>query len=195
MSAVAYTTDPLVAVGTVARLADWLRLDDDTDPVLPGLLITATDLVRAYIGKELNPREYIAEWQHWPFEGTATHPNLSPQNIVYKDRVKLPWAALISVESVEVYGESATYTAIIPRAEVCLPKIPTIESTCENPAIKIEYTAGFATVPESIIEAVIMVAGFLFSRRGDCTTTNPIMESGAAQLLTPYRDGSRVAIL
>ena len=195
MSAVAYTTAPLVAVGTVARLADWLRLDDDTDPVLSGLLLTATDMVRAYIGKELESRAYIAEWQHWPFDGTATHPNLSPQNIAYSDRVKLPWAALISVESVEIYGDVADYTAIIPRAEVCLPRIPTISGDCSSPAIKIEYTAGFATVPEPISEAVIMVAGFLFAHRGGCETTNPIMGSGAAQLLTPYRDGSRVAIL
>lgn len=195
MSAVAYTSDPLVAVGTVAELADWLRLDDSTDPVLPGLLITATDMVRAYIGKELNPRAYTAEWQYWPIEGTPTTPSISPQNIIYRDRVKLPWAALISVESVEVFGEVSTYTAIIPRAEVCLPTIKSLDQNCEVPAIKIEYTAGFSAVPASIKEAVITVAGFMFSRRGDCTTTDPIKESGAAQLLTPYRDGGRVAVL
>jgi hypothetical protein len=195
MSAVAYTADPLVAVGTVAELADWLRLDDDTDPVLPGLLLEATDMVRSHIGKELEPREYVAEWQHWPMTGTPTHPNLSPQNITYLSRVKLPWTALLSVESVEVYGESAGYTAILPRGEVCLPRIVTLEEDCEDPAVRIEYTAGFNPVPDSIVQAVIRVAGYLFSKRGACETVDPIVESGAAQLLRPYRNAAVMGVL
>jgi hypothetical protein len=195
MGSVAYSTCPLISVGTTQALADWLRLDDDSDPLLPGLLLEATDMVRAYIGKELHPRGYVVEWQHWPMEGTPTHPNLSPQNVVYLSRVKLPWAALVSVESVEVYGEAASYTAIIPRAEVCLPKIVRLEDCCEHPAVRIEYTAGFDNLPDSIFSAVIRVAGHLFSKRGGCETVDPIEESGAAQLLRPYRDSRVMGVL
>ena len=62
----AYTNDPLVSPVTNQELADWLYLDDDTDPLLPVMTVTATQAVIDYLQRDLLPRAWILTHEDWP---------------------------------------------------------------------------------------------------------------------------------
>lgn len=183
----AFTTDPVVSPATPQGLADWLRLDDDTDPVLPGLLDEATGIVIGYIQQEILPRNYVLTYEEWPTTVMSKWGDIS-KPYGRRDRdIELPYAgALDGQPTAEIYGQVEDIRVLSTRpVSVRLPSNTTTETGL--PAIKIEYRAGYETPPSELVQAVIRVAGFLFAHRGVCSATDAITESGAARLLQPWR--------
>ena len=182
----AKTIDPLVSPATDAELAAFIGVDD-TDPILPGLLLSATDAVIRAIQYDLEPRDWVLTLWEWPIYGTRTYPNISRAPYNLKREVQLPYAALISVASVTVYGDAVT--EFVQRdTSIVLPRGLEREGYLDNdePAILVEYRAGFDPVPEPITQAVLMVAAFLFEHRGACDGQEALYRSGAKSLLIPW---------
>ena len=182
----ARTNDPLVSPVTNAEAADYIGVDD-TDPLLPGILLSATDAVIRAIQYDLEPRDWTLTLWDWPIVGTRTRPNLSRPAYEFKREIKLPYAALISVTSVSAYGEAVTdfvqrETSIVFNRGLARETY----ANNEDPAIVVEYRAGFDPVPEPIRQAILMVAAFLFEHRGACDGQQALWRSGAKSLLVPW---------
>ena len=188
----ANTNDPLVSPVNNTEAADFIGVDD-TDPLLSGLLLSATDAVIRSIQFDLEPRDWTLTLWDWPILGTRSRPNIGRPSYEFKREIELPYAALLSVISVTAYGEPVT--DFIQRETSIVFKRGLARETYadnEDPAILVEYRAGFDPVPEPIRQAIIMVAAFLFEHRGACDVQEALWRSGAKSLLVPWMKQSVV---
>jgi uncharacterized phiE125 gp8 family phage protein len=189
MSAV--TSDPIVSPVSDADLALWLGVDDD-DPVLPSLLLSATQSVINRLGLDLINRDWTLTLWDWPKSGAQTHPNLSRPPLSYNTDINLPYANLRSVESVAIYGQETIGYIARERSIILVGVVPS-DAYKQNsqPAIVVEYVAGFGddadAVPDSIKQAIKMLAAFDYEHRGSCDAGDAMAKSGAEQLLRPFR--------
>lgn len=180
----AVTADPLDPPVTPQDAAEWLDLDV-SDPILPRLIAAATEAVIGYIGKDLNPREWVVTYWDWPAYGTKHIRNVGRDTGDNARVIPLPYAQLVSVESVTVYGEVAT--DYIARDDALVIDGYSQDGRNEDPALVVEYTAGFEVVPEAIQQAILALVGFNYEHRGSCDAMDAMKKSGAAELLTPWR--------
>ena len=187
-----YTTRPLSAVVspvTTQELADWLRLDDNTDPLLSPLLTAATSYVIERLQSELLNRDRVVVYQHWPMVGRM-YTQLSQPDAMYENEIKLPYATLQSVTAVTIYGGVFTDYQIQQTTPATLYIDPLEVTDVSDPAIEVQYVAGYgdeaADVPEVIRIGVTMMAAYLYSHRGACDAVTAFGNSGARELLTPY---------
>lgn len=194
----ARTSDPLVSPVDAEDLADWLGVDD-TDTLLDPLLLSATDAVVNHLGLDLLAREWTYTLWDWPAVGTPTSPSLSRQ-ASYLDRdVRLPYANLLTLESVTSYG--AEVADVIPRNDsIILPR--NVERYAyqlnEDPALEVVYSAGYGNaaddVPEGVKSAIKVMAAYMYEHRGECDATDAMRKSGARELLAPYVHPSNVVV-
>jgi hypothetical protein len=154
---------------------------DAADPLLPGLLIAATDAAIQYMNRDLLTREWVALVK-------APEPQarqLSPYNLPTLT-FDLPYSGdNTTVESV-AYVET-------------LEDVEHIAKTARRPArviltgwdyitdVEITYTTGSASVSPAIQSGIMAIGAFLYEHRGECDATDAVMKSGAANLLRPYR--------
>lgn len=184
-------TTPVVSPVTAQELADWLRLDDAADPVLNGILIAATSFVIERLQSELINRARTVSYQHWPTVGRFPPVDISRGEAAFLREIKLPYAALQSVELVNLYGEAFTDYDI----QQTTPATIYIDAASyltdqSSPAIYVEYTAGYGAdataVPEAIKTGITMLAAFIYEHRGACDALNAFNSSGAREALIPY---------
>lgn len=172
------TVSPVAA----ADLVDYLGVQA-TDPLLPGVLVAATDAVIRHINQDLIQRAWLGVIK-------APEPDsqqLSPHRLK-QTAFDLPYTALISVESV--------MTAELVDVEYVLhasrrpAKINLLDWDYQAD-VEVEYTAGIAEsaaeVPAAIKSAILMMAAFMYEHRGECDADGAIKRSGASNLLKPYR--------
>ena len=192
------TTDTLVPPVTAQELADWLVISN-TDPLIPGVLISATDATIRYIGYDLITREWELTHWDWPTTGTVSRPSVSRQDYYHDRLIKLPYSNLLSVEDVKLYGTSTTN--FIAREDAIILTTPNvaIDSQQNNaePAIFVQYKAGYGAtaqdVPAPIRQAILMVAAYIYEHRGECAADMAVLKSGARDMLVPYINPSRLA--
>lgn len=188
----ARTTDPLTAPIDLSVLADWVGVDDH-DRALPIVAQSATGAVVRYLSRDLIARDWVTIYWDWPVIGTKHPVSISRYNGRYRKQIDLPYASLISVASVELYGK--TLTEFVEREDsIVIPStIRTVLAYGQNdePAIRVQYRAGFGEcdddVPDEIIHAVLMLASFYYEHRGECDVNQALHRSGAADALNPWR--------
>ena len=186
------TLDPLVSPVSTQELADYLRLDDNSDPVLQMMIDDASDMIMRYIGYDIStePREWTLTLQDWPYTGTRSNVSIGRLGSYANHQVPLLYAALIGVVEVSLSGELVTadhYKVISEPASICLN--PTyFTKQCDDPAIVVKYTAGMPQPPSAIKSAVIKVAAYLYEHRGLCTPEDALNSVGAKNSLAAYRN-------
>lgn len=185
---------PIVSPVTEQELADWLGLPDAADPTLPALLKAAAGSVIQWLGLDVLARDWTLTHNYWPTNGTMSSPSLSGQNGHYKREISLPYANLLSISDVALYGDLTTDYNVLGDTVVLDFNVfrTEVDGTNENPAIVINYRAGFGEaddVPEDVKTAITMLAAYNYEHRGGCSAGNALAESGAAQVLAPYRSG------
>lgn len=176
---------------TNQELADWLRLDDDTDPILAGILTTVTGYAIERLQSELINRERKTIYENWPIVGTTGDCHISRSEARRAQEIVLPYARLQSVDLVQLYGD--TFTSYIEQdtspAQIFI-EAPTLTSDGTQPAIVLEYTAGFgataADVPEAIKTGIKMMAASMYEHRGQCSVADAWNSSGAGLIMQPY---------
>lgn len=194
----AETLGQIVSPCTAQELSDWLRGDSD-DPIYSGLLITATGMVINYLQRDLLARDWILTYQDWPYGGTMLIPSLSGSLAHYQNRIDLPYTNLISVSGVQVYGEITTDYEIInlTPGQLCFDHLQGHYSNCTDPALVVSYRAGFgesvSDIPGDIKQAILMIAGYLYSNRG-CASGDALSKSGADIALNPYRTRAGIVL-
>lgn len=169
------------------ELADWVRQEDVSDPLLPIMAVSATATVIEFLGKDLINRSWeFTAWQ-WPIVGTPTC-GISPSLSAPKLRFELPYAELQAVTSVQVNAED--YTDYTLNGDYIIFDESTIPDE-GNPAFRVIYTAGMGAavddIPVEIKSGILMLAAYLYDHRGACDSSKALMESGAMTALTPYR--------
>jgi len=182
---------PVTPVITDQQLADWLRLDDLTDPLITPLATAATAGVIEYLNRNLITREFTLTAQDWPTAGTPTA-GMSPSLGGFVLNILLPYSNSMAdvanaVTAVTVNGDA--YTDYNLRGdEIVFDGFTSHDD--DEPAFVVVYDAGYSdidAVPEAIVTAVTMVAAYMYEHRGMCTAADAINNTGAAMLLTPYR--------
>lgn len=195
----ANTTDPIVSPVTQQELIDWLVLPL-ADPTLPKLLTSATGAVIRFLGLDLLARDWTLTHWDWPTSGTAALPTLSRQNGGPLREIVLPYANLLSVDNVEVYGEVTTDYIQRVDSIVLNPLDVTLSATGTNtdPALVVAYSAGYGAdaddVPEDIKQAILQLAAFNYEHRGSCDATQALVRSGARELLQPYQSAANLVV-
>lgn len=173
-------TTPAAAV-TSAALADFLGVDA-TDPLLPGIALAATYAAAAYLQRAITVTQYRAEFDQWPTLGSYNPRDLSRPQQAAKCFLELPMTGpLVSVQSVESAGQTVTDYTMSGGNPSRLRMAAT-----EGPLV-VEYTAGWATVPEWAKNAVMQLAAFMYEHRGQCDAQQALDRSGAASMLAPFR--------
>lgn len=190
-----YKTEPLSATESAidtADLADWLG-DDDTDPLLSAMTVTATSAVIEYLQSELVTRSRRTVYEFWPTTGTNTMPSISRNNECLQFEIALPYARLDSITTIQSGGEAvdSDYYRVLDGfpTRLLFNSIPAYNAE-DYPALYIEYDAGYGAVddvPTEIKTAILMCADFLYNNRGSCSAYDALQKSGAATLLTPFR--------
>ena len=185
-----YPLTEVEPVVTNAELADWLGVDA-TDPLLPIFATSATSAAIEYLQSELISRTRKVIYQEWPGVGTDTSPTISRNNINSLRYIDLPYARLISVQSVLIGGVATTDYKQVDNLPAQL-YFDTYAAIYENgdPVLVVNYTAGYgliSAVPQAIKSAVSMLAAYMYDHRGSCDSASALAQSGAAMALSPYR--------
>lgn len=187
---------PLIPVISRLDLADYLRLDDASDPFLQALTNSATQYVINRLQLEMVARQRVVIYPNYPTIGRTNAHSLSATRQVLKSEIELPFANIISVESLELYGVAVDPS--VYQIKKTLPasvelKYATITNS-DLDALKIEYTAGFGSledVPEDLKFAIVMFAAYLYEHRG-CGMADAFMQSGCAEMTTHYNQSLAV---
>ena len=188
---------PLILSITAADVAEYLRLDDASDPFLQALTTSANQFVINRLQLELVERGRVVIYPNYPTIGTSNPRALSATRQALKREIELPFANIITVDSVEVYGvavNAANYQIkkTMP-ASIEFDVVQIIDTDVD--AIKIEYTAGFGAtaddVPEDLKFAITMLAAYLYEHRG-CGMADAFKESGADEMTRHYNQNLAV---
>lgn len=168
------TSDPVVSPVIESELADWIKADSD-DPMLKTCLTVATGAVINFLKQDLIARK-------WTLTTDTT------------GTVDLPYANLISIESVSVGGEEVTDYEVLEGKPYKLAMTQLL--TKPNQTV-INYTAGFglthSDVPDLIKTAIVIAAGYFYNNTG-CSTQDMIEHSGAKPILIPYAVNGGIAL-
>lgn len=163
---------------TTAELQEYLRLPEP-DPTLAGVLLVASEAMVTHLRLDLGTREWIAY---------APEPLRQPKQVEYRfkeyrARFELPYTALQSVDRVEVDGEE---TGDFTLDETRRPAVIAFDRI-EPAEIRVEYTAGLDPVPDAIKEGIKALAAYLYEHRGQCSVTDALRQSGAAEMVKRWR--------
>lgn len=190
---IATTSDALISPVSAQSLADWLKMDDASDPILPSLLLSATDCVINWIQRDLLIREWQVTYHDWPHKRQGR--NLHYGWPGYQDGLELPYTQLVSVESVTVYGELLdTEDYEIINGNPAKVRFKKLAQVGDGPAIVVNYKAGFEDVPQAIKKAIVMIAAYMHAHAGSCDASAAMSKSGAAVMLHPYRARAGLAL-
>ncbi len=169
-------TDTVSPVSNAA-LAEYLRVES-TDPLLPTLLVSATDAVIRYINHDLLQRTWrgvIPVQDYLPTQISPYYP--------LNTRFELPYTGLVSITSVLSDGDALQYEVEANRR----PARITLLDWDRSEEVIITYVARMNPIPTAISEAIKMMAAFAYEHRGQCDADDALKRSGAANLLRPYR--------
>ena len=188
---IAAPIDPLELPVSASALADWLRLDDASDPVLIPALNIATQAVIDFIQRDLLPRRWTVTYS----DEAIYRRDLSPP-VFTAHKIELPYTQLVSVQSVTAYGQTlaATDYKVIAGspASIMLNDPLSTYYRADEAALHIAYTAGFDVVPEALKVCILTIAAYVYQMRGACGVDDAVRQSGAAAMLLPWASRARV---
>ena len=170
-----WTNDPIISPVTNQELADFLVVDV-TDPMLPGLAVSATEAVMKFTNVELVRRTWHWQADRFP-ERQPSYLGLGSSPAVPQWWITLPAWPLVSVESVT--ADDFEFEIHSSRLFVDKPEYP----------LTVEYKAGYETadVPDVYKQAIMMLAACMYEHRGDCDAEQAGRRSGAWGILAPYK--------
>lgn len=174
----------------VAALKDHLRLgsgfseSDLQDGVLVSFLRAAIAAIEARCSRALIERAFLLTVEDWKEVGA--------QPLLIG-----PVTAITEVLLVDVYGSATTVSTAAYRLQkdMFAPKLRAISGVLphvpENGSAEIRFTAGygstFATVPDDLKQAVMLLAAHYYEYRDDTALSQGCMPFGVTSLVARYR--------
>ena len=161
------------SIVTPEMLASWLRIDltDETPAMIQLLIDASNDAVQNHIGRSVVPCEYRKTWQ-----GKLNNILVLP----------FPWIdEITALNYVDRNGIATAITNYNFNIEGDL-SIPTRYShLLTGEYIECEYTTTPFT-EGGINIAILKTAAYMYERRGDCDSSEALVNSGAADMLKPF---------
>ena len=178
-------TDPAASTD---ELQSMLRLEGEysDEDVLNDLLMSATDYANKYLGRSLTEQVLVRQFDPPKMSGGLSAVALKQRPIL------LPYPPVQTVDRVYLvdnYGDETN----IDTDDYWLDDIktpPELVITLSNwsNTLRVEYTAGYETVPESIKRGVLLHAAHMWMYRGDsCSTEESAKQSGAIAAYRTYK--------
>jgi len=173
-----------------SELIDWLGIESIDFTVFQMVGTIATQRLIDYLQLELVARTRVVTYNSLPVIGTAISNALSKQDAAFNCILELPYANLISIDSVLLDGDvvpSTQYSIVRGTTDfIAFNFLPVITSE-----LSITYTAGYgasaSNVPEQLRQAATITAAYLYEHRGACMGGDVIRDSGAATLAASFR--------
>lgn len=178
----AVTVDPASEPVTLAEAKAQCRVDSsDEDALLNGLIEAARDYAEAYCGTPLEIRtatikcDGFNDFDHFPIVPLAT-----VTGITYVDS-----AGATQTLSADVYEARADKLV----ASIVLKSGQSWPAVQSGSRITVTATIGYANVPSSIKQAMLLLIGQWFDQRADVTDKAMLaMPNATEALLTNYRN-------
>lgn len=175
------TLDPLISPVTNSELAEFLSVEA-SDPLLPGLLLAASQACIDYTNIELLERDYTLKYDRTP-ERQAGYAGLGIMGSLSAWWISIPLWPVPSIQSVTVGGEVVT-------PDQDLNSKPARVAIQGFGPTEVHYTAGHADsadIPPLLILGIKMLAAYLYEHRGACDVQDAIKQSGAASVWASSR--------
>ena len=204
-------TAPVSEPVTRDELKTHLRIiGTSEDDYLDDLLAEARQEIEDTTGLAFISQEWLLTLDHWPQTREAwwdgereAHVNVIHDGEQWA-QVQLPRYPLITVDSVTVYDEDGTSSAVtiadvfntdasFLRGRLALKRSATWPIALQAiSAIEIAYTAGYGAnatdVPAPLKRAIRQMAAYMYEHRGDgCEPKDAFVHSGAKAILDRYR--------
>lgn len=186
-------------VVTTAEVKSFLRVTGNADDALIASLCTRARMIAERLtGRSIIKTSLYAFWDFVPGQGTPWWDGVrdGALSCLSAGYVELPRPPLISVE--EVSGFNNDDSAVVMSAsnyyvDTVDPDLPgrvalrlgavwPIFTRTRN-GFRVQYTAGYASVPEDLKHAILLMASWLFKNRGDCSDDGCAGGSGAMSFL------------
>ncbi len=204
-------TPPSVDPVTMAELKERLVITDDSEnDMINAFALAAIQYIERMTGIALITQTWKLTLDHWPTQNTPWWDGVRDGAISelfgsqYAADVELPRFPLQSVSSVTVYDEDGTSTAVTiadvfdvdaasSPGRITLKHGATWPVALRaNNAIEIQYIAGYGDaatdVPPLLKTAILQMAAYLYSHRGDdCEVGDAYMKSGAQAIASMYK--------
>lgn len=200
------TTEPV----SLTELKKNLRIpvDNDSEDLYQGqLIIDAVDYIEERVGIGMIDQTWQVSYDRWPGQVDEWWDGVRDGAISeIKGSVRpilLPRYPLKSVDAIKTYNEDSVETVITiadvfdidtisSASRIALKKGATWPTATRSiNAIIIEYTIGFGPsrddVPPTLRRAVLEMASYLNTHRGDCTPEEAFAKSGASGMVSLYR--------
>jgi len=180
----------------------YLRVDHSADDTLIASLIrTAASLCETYTGLALIERAYTLTVDSWPGAGTRGWWDgvRDGARINTRAPMTLPMPPLRAVQEIRIYNGYDSYATLAAAhyiadttglpGRIVLKDSAAVTPDIQTAGIKIDFTAGYGTLPEhipaAIAQAVKLIVAHLYQNRGDESVA--LDRSGAQTLLQPFR--------
>lgn len=195
---------------TLTELKDQLRITDDAEnQFLNQLIIDAVKEIEDTTGIAFLDQDWRLTLDHWPnhtddwWDGVreGSRASLYGGN-AHLISVELPRYPLDSITSLTVFSEDGTPTVVTVsdvfdvdtqslRGRLSLKSGATWPVALRpTNAIQIDYKAGYGTaptdVPAPLRRAVRQMASYMYEHRGDCSTEDAYIKSGAKSVMKRY---------
>ncbi len=194
-------TPPATLPVTLAQLRAQVRVDSaDDDPILTGLLFAATAHIENSLGRPIVTRAVRAVFEQWP---CSQYRPLYPPFALTRSPTDTAIELLMPVTAVTAISYTAadqsvqTWTSFIVRnspggKSYVRPASGTDWPTLgTDPLITLDATAGWAKVPEPVVQAIMLLGAHLYLNREEVLTGARIvalqLPVGVTELIAPYR--------
>lgn len=167
---------------------DFCRVDIDTeDALIDRLIVAARRRVEKETGLALTTQTWVAVFDGWPGVDDAARAGLGdwwdgvkegPISAIVPNGVflidKRPFSAVTSIKTLDAYGALATVDASIYFTQVSdwrgrimlkLGQVWPPTTLAPTGGVEITFTAGFATVPDDLRAAIMMLTKHWFDNR------------------------------
>lgn len=188
------TADPTAVIVTLAEAKKHCRAEyfDDDDAYLQALIDAATaniDGPEGWLGRAVREQVLELTIDRFPCAGENGRPG----------QIRLPMPTLISVDALEYTATDGTTATIADFREfgVGAPYggyiLPALSGTWPSVlgdagSVRIEFTAGYETIPKTIKHAVLLMVGHWYENREAVTDANMSdLPMGVSALLSPHR--------
>lgn len=202
---------PAIEPVTADELRAFLRTNDTDlpDSEAEAFITEARQLIEETYNMALITQSWLLAIDRWPSRGRepwwdgVRQAHINVLNGAYGD-LEIPKWPLQVVDNVTVYDESSNPTNVVVSdtfdvdtyrtpGRITLKQGATLpDASRANNAIEVKYTSGYgdlaADVPAPIRRAVMQLAAYLYSHRGDgCEAGMALEDSGASAIMGKYK--------
>ena len=202
------TVQPVLEPVTLQELKNNLSINDNEfDTFLTSLIPSARNIAEQYLGRKLITQTLTMYMDRFGVSGEENiweGTRIGSINWIQADeRFSLEFLPILSITAITTFSIAEVESTVAStnyrlenfdddmEAEVALVEGGVWPHDLrDSSGVKVVYVAGYGAnrtdVPAVIRQAILMIAAFMFTNRGDCTPESSLNQSGAQEILSVY---------